>query len=198
MITIQTILSQLTGEEIYTSLIQMMAEEFDDFDASWRQYDRAISILQAELGDDLIINLIESIQQMTVSNLLFSGVLGIKANLDNYINPVARNFLDVDPDIYLREDTAHRLPKYDTAHKVLERFYAQLTSHQQVLYEDIIRFTSHLETLAPKLAHYYGYLLGNELLPRIIPGYHADMALTMRYRMMLGDYFGKGCSLPVE
>ena len=195
MITIQTILAQLTGEEIYTSLIQMMAEEFDDFAVSRKQYDRAISILRAELGDDLIINLIGSIRQMTVSNLLFSGVLGIKANFDNFINPVGRNFLNVDPDIYLREDTAHRLPEYDQAHRVLDKFYTQLSSHQQVLYEDIIGFISHLETTAPKLAHYYGYLLGNELLPRIVPGYHADMAQTMRYRMMLGDYLG---SLPDE
>ena len=40
-----------------------------------------------------------------------------------------------------------------------------------VEFEDIVVYI-YLETVVPKLAHYYGYLLGNELLPCIIPGYH--------------------------
>ena len=110
---------------------------------------------------------------------------------------MTRNFLDVDSEIYLREETAHRLPEYEGAQKVLDQFYALLSPNQKVLYEDVISYSSYLETTAPKLAHYYGYLLGNELLPRIIPGYHGDMALTVRYRMMLRDYFGKECVSPI-
>lgn len=192
--TMQTVLNQLTGEEIYNALIHAMTNEFEDFAAARKQYENAMTILRTELGDDAtpsVNDAMAAIQQQTVSNLLFSGALGLKANLDNFIDPLTRNFLDVDSEIYLREDTAHRLPAYAQAQGVLERFSALLSPGQQALYEDVIAYTSHLETIAPKLAHYYGYLLGNALLPRIIPGYHPDATLTVQYRMMLTDCFGK-------
>lgn len=191
MITMQTILKQLTGEEIYDSLIHFMAEEFEDFAVAREQYERIMDILQAELGEKAVTDVNKAIQQQTVSNLLFSGTLGLKANLDNFINPLTRNFLDVDAEIYLREETAHRLPEYERAQRVLDQFYSTLSPDQKELYEDVIAYVSYLETIAPKLVHYYGYLLGNELLPYIIPGYHVDMALTRQYRIMLSTYFGK-------
>ena len=66
-----------------------------------------------------------------------------------------------------------------------------LTEKQKETYEAVNTYTSHLETVGPKLAHYYGYLLGNELLPWVIPGYHADSVLTIRYTDMLRQYFGE-------
>ena len=197
MITVQTIINQLTGEELYNSLIQVLTEEFEDFAATRKQFENTMTILQTELGDDCITDAICAIRQQTVSNLLFSGFLGIKANLDNFINPLTRNFLNADSEIYLREETAHRLPAYEQAQAVLDQFYALLTPNQQVLYEDMIAYCSHLEATVPKLAHYYGYLLGNKLLPRIIPGYNPDTALTVQYRIMLRNYFGKSNSFPI-
>ena len=75
----------------------------------------------------------EAAEKQAASQLLFSACFGIKANLDNFTNPVARNFLDVD---------------------------------------------------------YYGYLLGNELLPRVIPGYYPDSMQTARYTAMIKSYLG--------
>lgn len=191
MIAMQTILKQLTGEEIYDALIRFMAEEFEDFAVTREQYERIMDILQTELGEKTVLNARDAIKRQTVSNLLFSGFLGIKANLDNFINPLSRSFLEVDSEIYLREQTAHRMPEYECAQSVLDQFYSTLSLDQKQLYDDVIEYVSYLETIAPKLAHYYGYLLGNELLPYIIPGYHADMALTLQYRTMLKTYFGK-------
>lgn len=198
MITMQTVLEQLTGEEIYNTLIHVMTNEFEDFAVARKHYEGAMLMLQAQLGDDAVPTVkdaMDAVRQQTVSNLLFSGVLGIKANLDHFTDPLLRNFLDVDSEIYLREDTANRLPAYEQAQTVLDRFYGLLSPHQRALYEDVITYTSYLDTTAPKLAHYYGYLLGNEFLSRIIPGYHADMALTVQYQMMLRDYFGKNLNL---
>lgn len=137
----------------------------------------------------------EAIQQQIASDLLFSGLLGLKANFDNYIDPISRNFLDVDPEIYLREDVAHRLPQYISAQEVRNQFYASLSPEHQELYAFVIAYVTHLETVGPKLAHYYGFLLGNQLLPLVIPGYAPDLALTSQYRMMVEKYLGQG--LPV-
>ena len=186
----QTQRNQLTGTEIYDSLIHFMTKEFEDFAAIQKQYEHAMEIFQTAVGEQAAAEAANAVRQQTVSNLLFSGFLGLRANLDNFRDPVARNFLDVDSEIYLREEAAHRLPEYACAQSVLDRFYALLSADQKALYEDVISYISYLETTVPKLSHYYGYLLGNELLPRMIPGYHRDMALTARYRMMLRDYFG--------
>lgn len=197
MITMQTIFKQLTGEEIYDALIHYMAEEFEDFAVARKQYECIMDILQTELGEKTVTDANNAIQRQTVSNLLFSGSLGLRANLDNFINPLTRNFLDVDAEIYLREETAHRMPEYECAQSVLDQFYSTLSPDQKELYEDVIAYVSHLETIVPKLAHYCGYLLGNELLPYIIPGYHADIALTLQYGTMLKTYFGKELVFPV-
>lgn len=190
MLSMKTIMEHLTGHHTVESFVQRMVEESEDFAADYRRYTDAMDVLQKELGD-LVKDEIDAIEQQCASCLLFSGLLGLKANLDNFSNPVARNFLDVDFEVYLREETAHRLPEYERAQKVRDRFYSLLTPAQQKTYEDVITYTSHLETVGPKLAHYYGYILGNELLPRVIPGYHVDSVLTMRYTAMLEDYFGK-------
>ena len=198
MITIPTILEQLMGKGIVDSAIQVMIENFEDFKNERIQYEGVMLVLQKNASieglpsaqDDM-----EAIEQQLASDLLFSGMLGFKANLDNYINPITRSFLAVDPETYLREDVAHRLPRYTTAQKVRDRFYDSLSQEHRKLYEFVITYVTHIETIGPKLAHYYGYLLGNHILPLVIPGYVPDMALTSQYRIMLEKYLGRPLKL---
>lgn len=190
MLSMKTILENLTEHHIVETFVQWMAEKSEDFAVDYQRYTEAMNVLQKELGV-LVTDEIDAIERQCASDLLYSGFLGLKANLDSFIDPVARNFLDVDFEVYLREETAHRLPEYECAQKIRDRFYSQLTSAQRETYEDVITYTSHLETVGPKLAHYFGYILGNQLLPRVVPGYHSDMVLTIKYNSMLEDYLGK-------
>lgn len=153
-----------------------------------------MNTLRKDLGS-AVMEEMNAITRQCTSDLLFAGMLGLKANFDNFIDPVARNFLDVDFEVYLREETAHSMPEYVQAQQARDRFYARLSPAQRETYEAVISYTSHLETVGPKLAHYYGYMLGNELLPRVVPGYHSNMALTIKYTSMLRDYWGKHRSL---
>lgn len=198
MVTMQNFLDHLTDKEIYHTLIEVMTKDFGDFSDAKNRYENAMHTLQAEIGKNVtpsVEDAMEAIQRQTISTLFFSGVLGLKANLDNFINPLTRNFLNADCEVYLREDTAHRLPEYERAQTVLDQFYALLSSEQRTIYEDVITYICHLETVGPKLAHYYGYLFGNKILPLIVPGYHIDMLLTTQYRMMLKDSFGRNINL---
>ena len=183
-------LENLTEHRMVEAFVQWMVKECEDFAADHQQYMDATATLRQELGD-AVADEVDAIEKQCSSDLLFSGLLGLKANLDHFIDPVARNFLDVDFEVYLREETAHRLPAYAQAQKVRDQFYSLLTPAQKEIYEDVITYTSHLETVGPKLAHYFGFILGNELLPRVVPGYHCDMVLTIKYNTMLEDYFGK-------
>lgn len=190
MITMENVMEQLTGKAIVDALIHTLSRSFEDFAATKERYDKAMASLREEIGD-AVQDEITAIEQQTASNLLFSGFLGLKANLDHFGDPVARNFLDVDTETYLRENTARRLPAYCQAQEIRNRFYELLTSEQKKLHEDITAYSCYLETTGPKLAHYFGYILGNDLLQRIVPGYHDDPVLTMQYRTMLELYFGK-------
>lgn len=192
--TMQTVLELLTGDAIVDSLASVMAENFEDFADVQSRYQKAIHALQKALGSDTTPSVQEemaAIRRQTASDLFFSGSLGLKANLDHFIDPIAKNFLDVDHETYLREATAHRLPEYVRAQQVRDRFYALLSPEQQELYEDVVDYVSYLETVGPKLAHYCGYILGNTLLYQLVPGYHPDPVLTERYRTTFENYWGK-------
>lgn len=190
MLTLKTILDQFSNKEIYDSLIQMLENHFQDFPEVQQKYLRAMDALQKDLGEASITKEKEAIRQGIASTLFFSGWLGLQANLDYYLDPVAGNFLNTEPEIYLREKAARKLPEYEAAQETRKQFYAGLTDKQRLIYEDVTEYICYLETVGPKLAHYYGYLLGNSLLHRVIPGYQPDMAFTLRYAMMLENYFG--------
>jgi hypothetical protein len=193
MLNMKTVVNQILGKNMVDQLVAVLSENVSGFSMAQKQYLETMNILQAELGDAAVPSVqeeMEAVEKQTASQLLFSAYLGIKANLDNFTDPVARNFLDVDYDVYLREKAARRLPEYESAKNTRDRFYAQLSPTQRKKYEAVIAYTSHLETAGPKLAHYYGYLLGNELLPRVIPGYYPDSIQTARYTAMIQAYFG--------
>ena len=192
MVNVQKILEQLVGNA--QALVEAMAEHYEEFAGARNRYERAMEVLDRELdpkGSPTVQEEMEAIKQQTLSTLIFSGFLGLQANLENFINPVAGNFLNAETEAYLRENTACRLPDYASAQQVRDRFYRRLSPAQREVYGEVISYTSCMETVAPKLAHYYGYLLGNALLYRIIPGYHHDAAQTAKYTMLLEDYFGK-------
>ena len=188
----ETVIEQLTGNKIADALVQTMADHFEDFAEAKKRYEDAMQMLRDELGADCepsIAEVEDAIKTQTASSLLFSGLLGMKANMDNFVNPMTRNFLDVDSETYLRESTAHRLPEYVSGQKTLDRFFALLSPEQEPARDDIIAYICHLETVGPKLAHFCGFLLGNEFLYRVIPGYHVDMTLTVQYHIIMKRFF---------
>lgn len=193
MVTTQKVLEQITSMQIARELEVYLEVHFSSFVVERTRFSNAVDRLRYELDEELsptIENLLNAIDKQTASNLLFSCALGFKSNLDHFIDPMARTVLDVDFPVYLREETAMRLPEYVKAQTTIDAFFAHLPEQYDELVEALIRYISYLETTGPKLAHYFGYLLGNDILPNIVPGYHADHVLTMRYGSMLADYLG--------
>lgn len=197
MITTQNVLEQLTGRQIVRELECCLEENFESFAAARERYIKAAEQLRNEMGapaSPSVDELMNAIDRQTASNLLFSGFLGLKSNMDHFIDPMARTVLDVDFPVFLREETAMRLPEYVKAQETIDAFFALLAPSQKELWEDIAEYISYLETMGPKLAHYCGYILGNHILPKLVPGYYPDEVLTMHYSAMLEQYLGR---LPV-
>ena len=193
MITMKTIMDWLDKKEIAQAMIELLTVHSEDFREDQRRCDMAIAKLTEELQDNVTLSVqdeMEAIHRQLASNMLFSGFLGFQANLDHYMNPAARTFLEVDCEVYLRENTAKRLPEYADAQHIRGKFYAFLSSTQRDIYEDIAMYASHLETVAPKLSHLLGYIMGNLLLPHTVPGYYPDNKLTAQYLSRMEELLG--------
>lgn len=194
MLSENALLPKISYKEIVAKLEDMLATNSEEFVVDQAHFNETISTLITELEPDTspsATDLVDAIYQQIGSTLLFSCCLGLKANLDHFIDPVSRTFLDVDPEMYLRETIARQLPNYLQAQHVQEQFYRTLSHKQKEKYEDgITTYICHLETVGPKLAHYYGYLLGNQLFPHVITGYVSDTQLLIQYRYMLETYLG--------
>ena len=194
MLSEYAIFEKISYKELVTKLVDVIAANSIEFAADQAHFDETIFLLKTELEQDTspsATDLADAIYQQIGSTLLFSYCLGLKANLDHFIDPVSRTFLDVDPEVYLRENIARQLPDYLRAQHVQEQFYKALSPSQKEKYDDgITTYICHLETVGPKLAHYYGYLFGNELFPHVVPGYVDTAQLTLQYRYMLEAYSG--------
>ena len=58
------------------------------------------------------------------------------------------------------------------------------------MYEDLVSYFILFEDHGTKLAHFYGYMLANHLLYKMIPGYVVDQVQTQRYTKKLSTYLG--------
>ncbi len=193
MITTKEIMEHLTGKGIVQELVDYAECTFDDFKDVRDKYFQAIELFRGELAGEAspsVDDLVDAIERQTASYLLFSGVLGLQSNYAHFVDPMARTVLDVDSDVYLRENMARRLPAYEEAEQVIDTFYEHLTSEQKDIFGDVIAYSTYLETVGPKLAHFCGYILGEEILHRVVLGYYPDEVLTMQYRKMLSEYLG--------
>lgn len=196
MISKMQFMDSLIGKPVVDALIQTLYNQMEDFPAIYQAYLDAIEKLHAELGPDAkneIKKYVTAIEQMCASNFYYAGTQGLKMNYDHFINPMAPNctWPQVDYDDYLRPHIAESLPLYRTAYKFKEKFEKQLPKDLESVIEAVTSFESALECGGIKLAHYYGYLMGNELLYHCVPGYHPDMVLDIRYTKMLEQYFGR-------
>ena len=199
MITTQKMMAMIT--ESVDVFLEEIVVSTCDLAEDYQRFQEAINYIKASLGEEVnhsVDDQVDAIRQQTISNWLFSSYLGVQANLDHFINPVARTFADVDPEIYLRESVARGLPEYASAQAIIDCFWRQLTPEQEEVFEAVFAYIAHLETVIPKMAHYYGFLLGNELLPRVVPGYQPDMQLAVHYCRMIKDLFSKDFKLIIQ
>ena len=102
MLSEKTLFKNISYKEIVAKLEDILATKSAEFAADQAQFNETISLLKTELEQDAstsVADLVDAIHQQIGSTLLFSCCLGLKANLDHFIDPVSRTFLDVDPEI---------------------------------------------------------------------------------------------------
>lgn len=184
---VETIMECLAGRGTMDLLMDMLEEKSADFAADRQRCADAVKNLQGIMTEPSVDDVMDVIYAQTSVRFLAAFCLGLKDNLNHFADPVARTFIEVEKEIYLRTGMIGGLPEYLNAQTVRRQFVDKLSEGQRKIYEDVVLFAVHLEAAIPKLAHYYGYLLGNELYSRIVPGYYPDVYLTMQYQKKLED-----------
>lgn len=189
-------IDSLLGKSAVDAAIRTLYNQSDDFPEVYQAYLSAIEKLHTVLGPEAkqeIRKYVAAIEQICASNLFYVGTQGFKMNYDHFVNPMTPNctWPQIDYDDYIRIHIAESLPMHETARRFKEKFEKQLPEGLEDVTDAIISYETALECSGMKLAHYYGYLMGNELLPHCVPGYYPDLVLDIQYTQMLEEYFGQ-------
>ena len=186
----------LFGQDVESMVCHGLRKCMKDFHQIEADYKKAQENIIQQLGEEAQW-LCQSVSNQVCAVLLFAGVQGLRMNCDHFRNPLMPDctWPQLDYDNCVRIEQVYEMPEYRKAKSVQEKYWQKITVADSAVEDAIREYQSTMETAGIKLAHYYGYLFGNEILPYCLPGYCADPVLTLRYKHILGDYFDETADL---
>ena len=188
----------LNNEEMLQKMLGVIESVSKDFPRIKEEYEQSIFMLRRELGDEKVDKFLNAINRRCEADLIFCGSLGYQANLQNFRDPIARTFMDVDCEEYLRVHVLEGMPQREQAEKEINAFYDSLTEEQKGAWDAISSYLVSLELDLTKLAHYAGFMFANEMLVYTEPGYSPNLVLSLRYRSFVSEWFGADFKLWYE
>ena len=195
MYTVKSVMSQLTDPKVVLQNVSDTLRRIDpNFLQEEQQYLRAVDALKEAVGDSVSPTASEYIaarEQEICAELIYVAWLGFQQNLECFQNPINTMFLKMDYEDFHRERRMHTLPEVQKALKTINAFYEVLRTlpeEKRNLTEGITDYMSYLETTGYKLAHYFGFILADQFLYHVVPGYVSDPVTKMQYRWDLQRY----------
>lgn len=190
----ERLVDELTGRGNVYALIRTLHNQTNDFPDIYKQYLASIEKLAEILGPESSRDIKKLMVAIDIqcSALLFAvGIDGLKMNYQHFVNPMAPNctWPNIDHDDYLRISLASCSPRYKATERFIEEFRKRIPKDHESVWDAILSYRVALELDGSKLAHYYGYLAGNELLGHYIPGYEPDYPLTYKYTHQLESWY---------
>lgn len=189
MITVQDVLSNLSSVSMIAELSNFLVENDFDFSPVQAAYQDAARILVSQLGKEAEAFLSAQDQQI-ISDLRYCAYLGFQANLANFRCPGGNHFVAQGSDHFLREHIMYSLPDRVSHDIIITTFQTKHGQSAEPQLDAIQNYYIYLETIGPKLAHYWGYVFANHFLPLVEPGYVCDGAQTSIYTMELSRKLG--------
>lgn len=186
---IDDIFSKITNPDAILVQMESLLSQLDpDFEAIHKPYLSAVDAL-TEIAPEQTRSYLHEANTAYTQELLFLFFKGIQMNVACFNNPVNAKILEMDFEVIHHEYQMNALPGI-----VQARTLAMAAAHQ--LPEErllpVLDYFAYRETVGWKLAHFWGYLLGNRLLYHLIPGYTQDEVTTLYYKRMLSDYLQFG------
>ena len=195
MYTVKSVMSQLTDPKVVLQNVSDTLRRIDpNFLQEEQQYLRAEDALKEAVGDSVSPTASEYIaarEQEICAELIYVAWLGFQQILECFQNPINTMFLKMDYEDFHRERRMHTLPEVQKALKTINAFYEVLRTlpeEKRNLTDGITDYMSYLETTGYKLAHYFGFILADQFLYHVVPGYVSDPVTKMQYRWDLQRY----------
>ena len=195
MLTVKSVMTQLTDPEL---ILQRMSDTLRKIDPKFvneeQKYFCAVDALKEVIGDAVSPSASEYIaarERQICAELIYVAWLGFQQNLECFQNPINTMFLKMDYEDFHRERRMHTLPEVQKTLEIRNAFYEVLRTlpeEKRRITEGITEYMSYLETTGYKLAHYFGFILADQFLHHVIPGYVSDSVATMQYRWDLQKY----------
>ena len=197
MNSVHSLVNQLINPKSVMSKVKEILREVDpDYEKEEQAFISACATFEASLGDSVSFtaqDYLDALENSFASDIVFVVGRGFKLNLDIYHNPVNALAFKLDYEDLHQERMMHLLPGAKHASKTTYALLEELrASHRDKLdlLDGIHDYYNYLKTVGYKVAHYYGYLLADQLLPHLIPGYYADNAYVSTYSLILHNDIG--------
>ena len=197
MNTVQSLVDQLINPKTIMAKVRDVLREVDpDYEKEEQAFIAACSSLESGIGDSVTItpqSYLEALEEEFASDIVFVIGRGFKLNLDIHNNPVNALAFKLDYEDLHEERKMHLLPFAEKANKTTYAFLEELrASHRDKLdlLDGVNSYYNYLKTTGYKVAHYYGFLLADQLLPHLIPGYYADSVYVSTYGLILHNDIG--------
>ena len=202
MYTVKSVMAQLVDPDVVLQNVSETLRKIDpEFTKEEQQYFRAVDALNAAIGDSTSPSASEYIaakERKICAELIYVAWLGFQQNIECFQNPINTLFLKMDYEDFHRERSMHTLPGVQKSLETINAFYEVLRTlpeEQRNLTEGITEYMSYMETVAYKLAHYFGFILADRFLHYVIPGYANDSVTQMQYARDLREYLCLDLSL---
>lgn len=181
---------QLIDSFLIEELKRYLGERCSDYAEAEKKYLRRVREFESteENAKALINGIIMQREKTITACMLFAGYRSFEANKENF-RKSKRSFSQFyEPEQYLNERVMKSMPIPVQTTLELRKAYETMTEEQKEMYEDIVNYFILLEDHGIKLAHFYGYVLANHLLYKMIPGYTEDKFQTQGYAKELSTY----------
>ena len=191
--TLENMKELMMGKTVLNDLIDVLREKDEAFELAEERYQKATQVLRQMLSPESSPSLEEYLtacESDVIAGVVYAGYLGFRVNLENFHHPIGINFVHLDTIDYLKGHLFGHYPQSQSCAQIREAFREELPEDLRQLYEDIRDYFTHLECAGPKLAHYAGYVIGNQLLPWVEPGYRADEVQTRAFALETERYMG--------
>lgn len=189
---IKAIMSHLTDTHTVIPQVKRILQDIDtEFPIVENEFNDAVKELRRTLGTErasVLDELIDAYDRRIVSNLMFLVWNGIHHNLSCFYNPVNKLLLKADFEDMHQEHMLCSLPATINAQNLIDCAYQNIPSKLYHLTEPITSYYAYLETMVYKLGYYFGFLLADELLYWVVPGYRHDSKTTCAYSMEISKY----------
>lgn len=190
MKTINEIMQALTGPSVLDDLKDLVRTHEDTFPHEEATFQEAVSFLKSVIPEAVVDEYVKAHETEVINNILYAAYEGYRANLQNFYSPYATRFPSMDFTQYIRDHLIGKFPPAIAAGRICDAFAGSLPEGCAEAEEVVTSYFSLLDVYGPKLAHYVGYMLSNELLSWVVPGYRPDYSQTSLYRIELEKYIG--------